>query len=98
MLFCYSSSNVSFAHSSEAGGSKDASVVDHTHWLMAAVPRNADLVIFNDILLNYGLSGRLTLALDNCIRVDVSAREEPIVTRNVRSSFSCSNAKEMINN
>jgi hypothetical protein len=64
-----------------------SSVVDHAHGLMALVARQLDMLIFNDILFNDGLSQLLSLRLLQSRCVNVCVGNKATVSWNVSCHF-----------
>ena len=59
---------------------------------MSCESRYLNVVIFNNILLNYGVSDAGTLGLTHSVIIDIDLRNVPIISRYVRCHFrrSCS--------
>ena len=67
----------------EAAWSDGASVINHAHWFVSWVAWELNLIVFNDVLLDDGLSGFLTHWLFDDLCVEVHLRNEAVVAWNM---------------
>lgn len=72
----------------EAVWPERASIVDNTHGLVAGIARQSDRVIFDNVLLDDGLTSCIELRLCLAFLVDVGLRNEAVVTRDMLGHFS----------
>ena len=85
----------SFSTGWKATGSYASSVINNTHGCVTCVSRDSHRVIFDDVLLNNGLSGRFSESLHYGSWIQVSLGQIPIVSRDVTGGLSRANSQFM---
>ena len=85
-----------FAVSVEALRADFSLLIHGIHWLVALVPWNLHLIVFNDVLLDDGVTGAQGRRLLHCARVEVSLRNKSIVAWNMRSGLRSTNCQLMV--
>ena len=66
------------------------------HWLVTLISWQLNLIVFDNILFDDGLSCAKLSSLSYSSRVVICFRDEAVISWNVRSSFSCSCGQFMV--
>ena len=87
ILNIYYFSIESFSFGREASWSEITSVVDNTCWFMALISWKSNALIFNNVLLNDGISDRFTFRLADSFLVYINVGYETIVAWNMMGNL-----------
>ena len=75
----------------EAVPSEVASIINDAHWLRSCVSGNSSIIILNYILLNNGVSRRLSLTLAHGFLIHINLWNKSIVAGDVTGNLCCPN-------